>query len=441
MKNKGKDRADPPRIPPQNPFSTPTKPAPSRISLNSPTEPSSSTHPTAPLSPILKTSAISRARKRLRGEPVSPSPNKEKKQRTNSHPKILLPALDDDTVTGSTVIGESPLKQPAGNRSFTVLFEESLPPLVLEPKKESDADVQAKRFTSLESPSLEQSLPSFDEELGWLKNSHALRDKPKRQSHTHRARVPQEAPKEPSTSRAGNGHESFKSVKRSLLEMESEISDTSNSRQDNMLTLIPPSPPPETDSSFTRKSKAQMKSRAMAVNRKKVKTSNPSPSDDESSEESGGDPQLKFKVVNSIASRSLQGRRGDNDGDESLELDPDPILGYTSRSKVHSPQGIHSPREAFGGKIEVDLPDKLRDVLALDVVDIEARDKHAERVVEELLYNRRTVHYDPDKGGEIWGVGEDSKPTRIGWDGEALPDTEGEEDWEGEPVPWEVAEL
>lgn len=374
----------------------------------------------------------------MRGEPVSPSPNKEKKQRINSHPKILLPALDDDPFTGSTVIGESPLKQPAGNRSFTVLFEESLPPLVLEPKKESDA-----RSTSLESSSIEQSLPSFDDELGWL------RDKPNRQSHTHRAHVPQEAPKEASTSRAGNGHESFKSVKRSLLEMESEIPDTlaGNSRRDNILTLIPPSPPPETDSSSTRKSKAQMKSRAIVVNRKKVKTSNSSPSEEESSEESGGDPQIKVKVVSAVPSRSLQGRRGDND-DENLELDPDPILGYTYRPKAHSPRGIHSPREGslaqgigFGGKIEVDLPDKLRDVLALDIVDMEARDKHAERVVEKLLYNRRTVHYDPDKGGEIWGVGEDSKPTRIGWDGEAFPDTEGEEDWEGEPVPWEVAEL
>ena len=321
---------------------------------------------------------------------------------------------------------------------------------MLEPKKESDGDVQAKRFTSLESSSIEQPLPSFDDELGWLKNTQALRDKSERQSHTHRARVPQEAPKEASTSRAGNGHESSKSVKRSLLEMESEISDTlaSNSRQDDIFTLLPPSPPPDIDSSFTRKSKAQMKSRAMAVNRKKVKTSNSSPNEDESSEESGGDPQLKVKVVSAVPSRSLQGRRGDNDGDEILELDPDPILGYTFRSKAHSPQGIHSPREGslaqgvgFGGKIEVDLPDKLRDVLALDVVDMEARDKHAERVVEKLLYNRRTVHYDPDKGGEIWGVGEDSKPTRIRWDGEAIPDTEGEEDWEGEPVPWEVAEL
>ena len=355
-----------------------------------------------------------------------------------------MPVLDDGPVTGSTVIGESPVKQPAGNRSFTVLFEESLPPLVLEP----DANAQAKRSTSLESPSIEP-LPSFDEELGWLKNSHALRDKSKRQSHVHGARVPQEAPKEASTSRAGNGHD-FKPVKRSLLEMESDISDTlaSNSRHDNIPTLIPPSPPPETDSSFTRKSKAQAKSRAMVVNRKKVKTTNSSPSEDESSEESGRDPQLKVKVVNAVSSRLLQGRRGDSDWDENLDLDPDPILGYTLRSKALSPRGIHSLREGslaqgigLGGKIQVDLPDRLRDVLALDVVDMEARDKHAERVVEKLLYNRRTVHYDPDKGGEIWGAGEDSKPTRIGWDGEALPDTEGEEDWEGEPVPWEVAEL
>ena len=411
--------------------------------LNSPTEPSSSKQPAAPLSPIPKTSAISRARKRLRGEPVSPSPNKEKRQRVNSHPKLPVPALDLGPVPGSTVIGESPLKQPAGNRSFTVLFEETLSPLVWEPS-ESDAHTQA----TLESQALGQPLPSFDEELGWLKNSHVLRDKPKRHIHVHKSRVAQEAPKEASTSSAGNEHESFRPAKRSLLEMESDTLPR-NSRQDDIPTLIPPSPPPETDSSFTQRSKVQMKSRAAAASRKKVKTSNSDPSEDESSEGSGGDLLFKVKVVNAVASRHLQGGRGDSDWDENLEIDPDPILSYTLRPKAHSPRGIQSPlegspiqhRTGLGGKIDVDLPDKLRDVLALDAVDMEARDKHAQRVVEKLLYNRRTVHYDPDKGGEIWDVGEDTKLTRTRWDGEVLLDTEGEEDWEGEPVPWEVAEL
>ena len=412
--------------------------------LNSPTEPSSK-QPAAPLSPILKTSAISRARKRLRGEPVSPSPNKEKRQRVNSQPKLSVPALDLGPVTGSTVIGESPVKQPTGNRSFTVLFEETLPPLMWEPN-ESDTHTQA----TSQSPVLGQPLPSFDEELGWLKNSNVLRDKPKRHIHVHKSRVAQEAPNEASTSSAGNEHESLRPVKRSLLEMESDAPPR-NSRQDDIPTLIPPSPPPETDSSSTQRSKMQMKSRAAAAaaSRKRAKTSNSDPSGDESSEGSGGDLLFKVKVVNALASRSLQGGRGDSDWDENLEIDPDPILSYALRPRAHSPRGIQSPlerdpiqhRTGLGGKVDVDLPDKLRDVLALDVVDMEARDKHAQRVVEKLLYNRRTVHYDPDKGGEIWDVGEDVKSTRIGWDGKVLLDTEGEEDWEGEPVPWEVAEL
>jgi hypothetical protein len=42
------------------------------------------------------------------------------------------------------------------------------------------------------------------------------------------------------------------------------------------------------------------------------------------------------------------------------------------------------------------------------------------------------MHYDPAKGGEIWDVGEEDQV----WE-----DTEGEDDWEGEGVPWEVGEL
>ncbi|KIM47822.1 hypothetical protein M413DRAFT_439502 [Hebeloma cylindrosporum] len=61
-----------------------------------------------------------------------------------------------------------------------------------------------------------------------------------------------------------------------------------------------------------------------------------------------------------------------------------------------------------------------------------------DRLVKGLLYGRRMTHYDPMKGGEIWDVGEDHQ--LISEEG-AQKYTEDEEDWEGEPVPWEMGEL
>ncbi|KAK2461609.1 hypothetical protein APHAL10511_006072 [Amanita phalloides] len=351
-KNKGKNKAEPPAA--RNPFSTPTKSARGQSLLDSPTE----------------LSAVSRARKRLRGEPVSPTPNKEKRQRTSSYPKLPMPALDDDSTTtslhksGSTVIGESPVKQSAGNK-FTVLFEETLPPLVLEYRKETDATPQA----SLANPPTDQSefaLPVFDGGLGWLKNTHALHSKANYRSRVSKSRTAQEA----DTPRAENGHDSFKPTKRSLLEMESIIS----SSPGDLPTLIPPSPPPETGPSAVRTSKKSKTSR------KKAKMSDSNPGGVESSEESGGDLEPKIKVVNAMACRTRQGHRGDNEWDEILELDPDPILIHAFRPNPPSPRGIHSPRQGSPAhinisesdhKFELDLPDQFRDMLAVDVVDME----------------------------------------------------------------------
>ncbi|KAF8633031.1 hypothetical protein AX15_001621 [Amanita polypyramis BW_CC] len=455
VKNKGKNKADS-SLAARNLFATPTKSAANRALLDSPSESSES----KPLSPTLPTSAVSRARKRLRGEPVSPSPNKEKKQRVDSYPKLPMPSLhlsnlDDDPVhpsmdrSGSTVIGESPIKQPAGNKPFTILFEESLPPLVLEPKKDNDTALRSRSLMPPGSSLIERpadALPSFDEDLGWLKNNHVLQGKTKRHTRAHNT-----TRNEASTSTTvESGHGLSKPIKRSLSEMESDTSDTlaSDFRQS---TFIPPSPPPETDSSFPRASKTQARFKSAIASRKKTKISDSNAASGDDSSEADDDLKPIIKVINATTARPRHGGRGNDDRDENIEPDPDPILTYTFRPAAPgTPRGNHSPRggpPAFfhstepSSSVDLDLPEKLRDVLALDIMDMKARDKHAERMVERLLYNRRTIHYDPDKGGEIWDVGEGAKPTIIGWGGEVLHDTEGEDDWEGEPIPWEVAEL
>lgn len=86
------------------------------------------------------------------------------------------------------------------------------------------------------------------------------------------------------------------------------------------------------------------------------------------------------------------------------------------------------------GSCEVNLPSDLARVLALSPSHTSSyiRDKTEQKVVKELLYGRRERHYDPQRGGIVYDVGEEDQSE--GAEG-------GEDDWEGEPVPWEVGEL
>lgn len=94
--------------------------------------------------------AITRARKRLRGEPVSPSPSKEKRRRVLSglnrglprksmpFPKLGAPLLgnagpsmsdEDEDMHDLSFIADSPVKLPSAdtNKAFKLLFDEPLP--------------------------------------------------------------------------------------------------------------------------------------------------------------------------------------------------------------------------------------------------------------------------------------------------------------------------
>ncbi|KIL71747.1 hypothetical protein M378DRAFT_241486 [Amanita muscaria Koide BX008] len=461
-KNKGKTRAEQgltrPNATSQNPFSTPSKIFPKSVRSVSPCEPSTSRQPDASVHPTAPSTALTRARKRLRGEPVSPSPNKEKRQRVLpiSGPPLELSDVDDDPSHADTnelesiTIGDTPVKPPAGNKSFTTLFQESLAPLVLEPKKDNGGSTAQGKNSIAPRYSSVDTLPSFDEELGWLK---ANRVQAKKKQHTLNLKSDKgKAVMKTSTSVVEKEPKSHIPLKRPLLDAESDSSNTQQRPGAHFPPLVPPSPPPETSASAPSTSnQSRSKHGSTANRRKKVKFSNTS--GEETGEETDGDPGPTIKIIDATFQRPKHQYRGDDDWDENLESDPDPVLTYTVRSKAQgSPPGTHphfddSPllqhdTEAEG-KVEVDLPEKLRDVLALDMQDFKARDKHEARVVDSLLYNRRTVHYDPHKGGEIWSVGEDLHRTRIRWDGEleVLPDTDGDDEWEGEPVPWEVAEL
>ena len=63
----------------------------------------------------------------------------------------------------------------------------------------------------------------------------------------------------------------------------------------------------------------------------------------------------------------------------------------------------------------------------------ELAEEEERKIANAVLYGRREGHYDA-KGFEVWDVGEMSE----GAEGSR---GDGEDDWEGEPVPWEAGEL
>ena len=472
IKSKGKSVSrNPSRA---NPLCTPSKGNVDSISVQdaSPDElPIMSFQPipsTSSASQPLAGDAVSRARKRLRGEPVSPSPNKEKKRRTSgSHISLpfarISPRNDDDNgnlenemdemaETNSSFIDDSPLKAPAGNKSFKLLFEEAMPSpmngVTAKRKGSLSRSMTASASTGLFGDRIARaaivsslSKEEMDQDLG-ADTSSGDKDKPyhkkmKRDrssssenndlsfgrtfnSASTRFSVNTESTQElnqyPSTSASA----SRTSTKRPLSDDEDEQEDAhGNSQiQPSAPILIPPSPPPA-DSSSPGTSSTAFKGKGKAVNdpgsRKKVKLL-------EVSEDEEDTPKETVKLV----TRHKPKRRSDED-DIDCEL-----LGYkvhrASRERSHQ-----DPKDGFtatppyqSGKFEVDLPDEFKRVLNISPSGM--RESREERVVKGLLSGRRVIHYDPGRGGEIWDVGEEDEDRRgVVEDG----------DWEGEPVPWE----
>jgi hypothetical protein len=140
----------------------------------------------------------------------------------------------------------------------------------------------------------------------------------------------------------------------------------------------------------------------------------------------------KLKIVNRHSTHLKQTGAGLQNQGEVDGWDSDPSL---ARTRFEEPRAA-SPDTA-GGHVEVNLPEKLRRVLALESVALQSKIPNEDKLVKDLLYGRRTTHYYPNKGGEIWDVGEDLASI----EGEIIRNPGEEEDWEGEPVPWEIAEL
>ncbi|KAJ7596842.1 hypothetical protein C8J56DRAFT_850536 [Mycena floridula] len=383
QKNKGKQKeaASNGRLLP-NPFSTPTKSRPRREPSPDLFAPQPLFQPIPPFSP--PNNAALRARKRLRGDSVSPSP--QKRPRVGAMLTLNGGSSSDEddldhAAAHSSFIDDSPVKAPVGSKSFRFLFQD--------PKLTEARPTAASKSTAAETNQGVERKAKLSTKIAtngdWLQS----RNGPKSSLHPRK----ETSPTEEFAERA--------SVKRSF--PEPGITETSFPD----IPLMPPSPPsPDLLSNGNQKAKPKPN-----PSRKKAKVL-----DDEEGEEDEEDEDMN-KMVRLVHRGPVHGNQSDPD----ISL---PAVHGTGSSRQH----------VIEGTFEVSLPDKLRDLLALSASDEQARKSEDARVMAGLLYGRREGHYDPVKG-EIWDVGEDNL------DDEITNEAGEEEEWEGEPVPWEVGEL
>jgi hypothetical protein len=199
-------------------------------------------------------------------------------------------------------------------------------------------------------------------------------------------------------------------AKRSLADTDSDAPDSLCPNHHPL--LLPPSPPPAASSSvYTGKGKGRGQTTGPIRKRPKF------PEDSGDEDEESTDSHVKIREW------SWQ-RRGTNRATPVEELDP--IIGLGAYDRPSSPGTMSHDAP---GDFEVNLPDDLRCLLAIS--PSKAHTTRDISMVRGVLYGQRTSNYDAQKGGDIWGVGE------IG----EASDSQAEDDWEGEPVPWETGEL
>lgn len=404
---------------------------------------------------------------------MSPSPNKEKRRRIGGA-QISLPfakltglaslsdedndpgdEMDDNAAANSSFVDDSPIKAPAGNKSFKLLFDEALP---LSKKggtaKRKGSLSRSKATAGLFGDRIDRPVTIAKEEMGQdmgpgsipgtmkdLRHKKGGAPVPSRSSSSGvddffsgdvaspNVLPAQELSRRPPSSEPP----SRASTKRSLSDAEGEYEDAHGNLQVTPAApiLIPPSPPPNDASSRATSSfKGKGKRANNANSRKKAKVLEDMDVDEEDSSEE----RLPVKLVPRHRSKR---RPEENDAD----FDTDSILGYATHRapRKSSHQGQQEDLTATllqdqSGKFEVDLPEKLKRVL--NISPSKTRDSIEERVVRGLLSGRRETQYDPAKGGEIWDVGEEDEDR-----GEEAGESKEDGDWEGEPVPWEVGEL
>lgn len=449
VKNKGKHAASYSHNGSTNPFATPSKDkqapvAPPKSLSPDPFPPIQTLiDPTYPPQESKPSNTVSRARKRLRGEPVSPSPVKEKRQRI--HPDVLpfpkmgaLNAEDSDDsdpaeaeLAESSFVADSPMKPLPKGGAFKLLFEGGAGDVVTHDGASRSRKVpsntglalfgsKSQRARSM-SRSSDSEMLSDNHQPPEMKTSEGI-------SATSSAKARSERrlyPNGPASRKKGHfGTTGPKQVIQANLTEEcaqgttatkSSMADTESDVRDTLCpthrpALLPPSPPPASSSSAH---VVKRKAKGSIAKRSKL------PEDSGCEEEDGADVHVKIREW------SWQLRKSSRATD-TLAEELDPVLGFSAHDRQSSPGATIDDTP---GDFVVNLPDDLHRLLAIS--PSKTQTTHDVGVVRGVLYGERTSNYDAQRGGDIWGVGEVDDAS----------DSQAEDDWEGEPVPWETGEL
>lgn len=397
---------------------------------------------------------------------MSPSPVKEKRVRVSSEATLsfasraaLLNSPDasdgDDFAAdfNDSIIADTPMKPRTGERNFKVLFDDASTSNERRPMKAISSS-QKKASLSAPSSSLRREksrafTPSSDEDEDWsakprLKSLEASAAVPAK-SGVSRTRtvngkrdilgvfVPtnddlrsdvgpagtcqSKGPSSIPSSLSGVSNHSSRVTNKRTIPSDDDDNDTGS----NILALIPPSPPPA-DASQPSGSKhtEKAKRKPAPFGRKKPKLLQ----DGENSDNEGAgnlqDDEIQVREIDPLAQFPPAEHVDDmgSDWETRWQARQGPMESGTLSTSTIGP-----------GRFEVNLPDELQRMLAISPGS-RRRETEEEKVVRGLLYGSRETHYDAGKGGEIWDVGEESEHGGG-----------TEEEWEGEPVPWEVGEL
>ncbi|KAI0066482.1 hypothetical protein BV25DRAFT_1912550 [Artomyces pyxidatus] len=404
---------------------------------------------------------ISRARKRLRGEPVSPSPIKEKRARISSGAILPFPNLstlateDSDNEVDAeqanlSFVADSPIKaQPKGS-AFKILFDDDVSAMtsanaLLKNGLARSKAVQVTNGPFGTSSQRARSMSGSSDDLAEKDNHQKpfdmkYADRPQRKGDAKKTVVKKAGRRSHMNGFAFTKNNLFESIEstasaadasQSSVQLAGRLDGTSHSRTSvkrslddgdpeksssvqpaDRLPLLPPSPPPAgSKPSYNNKGKGK------ATGRKKPKITDGADEDDD--DDSPDDANVKV--------REWSWQRREQDSANTADIDFDPVLGLGAHDRQQNPTTPGPTSDDEPGEFEVNLPEDLRRMLAIS--PSKAHDAGEVGVVRGLLYGVRTAHYDALKGGDIWDAGETG-------DG-----TEGEDDWEGEPVPWETGEL
>ncbi|KAH9948174.1 hypothetical protein B0H21DRAFT_734929 [Amylocystis lapponica] len=404
-----------------NPFTTPTKvkhsfpPQPPRVLSAEPS------------------TAVTRARKRLRGEPVSPSPVKEKRARVlrTLHASSGDESGGDSAAEDATFITDTPVKPPPGGKPFRVLFDEATPraPHAARAKTAPHGRNTLPALFADRRPKSRALSPSSSGDEGWgapkLRgllagvNGHGAKGvRQQKMAANGRLGVPKVpipgrddlwSAVGPAKGRPGRTEEppARPVAKRPLPDDEPDAADErapitgTNTNTLLRLPLLPPSPPPRTRQRRQRRN-------ACCFERKKAKLLAKIDGQD-GGEFSEDDEDDNFDKVKMVEHTWHKRHDATGLGDSEPEWD----------WGTHAAQDGDNLLAHVSANVEVRLPEDLRRMLALSPTRAREIAEEESRLVQGLLYGRR-AHYDAGKGGEVWGT---------------------EEEWEGEGVPWEVGEL